>query len=136
MLSTRCSPCQEPGKRFFNHESEDKMSIFEVINSSAKVQIVVGKCLLDNLRKMAEDLSEGKKSQLRGPEREALIEAYSDAIATAQLRSDLQVELFWAKVNALIREKFGLGTLKKVKEGAWAIFEARSAQNCYCVGES
>jgi len=101
-----------------------------------KVQLVLGPVLLDNLKTMVEQVViNSNKKQLRGDERTAIIESYSDAIALAHLKKESfrQEGSFWAGINTPIKEKFGIGTMTKIKTAAWKLFEERHQAGCYAV---
>ena len=65
-----------------------------------KVQLVLSPVLLDNLKTMIEQVVvHSNKKQLRGDERKAIIDAYSDAIALSHLKKESfrQEGSFWAE---------------------------------------
>ena len=101
-----------------------------------QVQLVLGPVMLDNLKLMIEQVVvNSPKKQLRGDERAALIDSYSDAIALSHLKKESfrQDGSFWASINLPIKEKFGIGTMTKIKEAAWELFEKRRRAGFYTI---
>lgn len=64
-------------------------------------------------------LIEGAGKLLRGETRADIIELYSELILASNLKSIGIDDPLWGQINRALMDKFGKGTLIKIKEAAW-----------------